>query len=120
MKIIFNIVFLLLSFNALSQSLIIGKLTGQKDNPIVFANIIIDNTQLGTISNKDGIFEIRIPEKCNSSALIISSIGYKTKKLNVKYLQKVRNCRKIAKCKEMEKSKMVKKSITILLLIIFI
>jgi len=87
MKIIFNIVFLLLSFNALSQSLIIGKLTGQKDNPIVFANIIIDNTQLGTISNKDGIFEIRIPEKCNSSALIISSIGYKTKKLNVKYLQ---------------------------------
>lgn len=64
-----------------------GKLMGQKDNPIIYANIIVNNTQLGTISNKDGEFEINIPDNITSPALIISSIGYNTKILNIKSLQ---------------------------------
>jgi hypothetical protein len=46
--------------------------------PIVSANIYIQNTTLGTISNSDGKFALVVPHEFENDTLIISSIGYKS------------------------------------------
>ncbi|MEM6299958.1 MAG: carboxypeptidase-like regulatory domain-containing protein, partial [Bacteroidota bacterium] len=44
--------------------------------PIAFANIGILNAEVGTLSNEDGSFSIRIPAKYEKQDLIFSSIGH--------------------------------------------
>lgn len=46
--------------------------------PIVSANIYIQQTTLGTISNSDGKFVLQVPRQFESDTLVISSIGYKS------------------------------------------
>lgn len=46
--------------------------------PIQSASVYIDNTTIGTISNKDGNFLLSVPKKHAKDTLVISSIGYKS------------------------------------------
>src|SRR5690554_4900430 len=46
--------------------------------PIESASVYIKHTTVGTISNADGNFVLRVPEKNISDTLVISSIGFKT------------------------------------------
>ena len=55
------------------------KITGQVsdgDNPIPFANILINNTSSGFSANREGNFELDLPNK--PVELIIQAIGFKT------------------------------------------
>lgn len=52
------------------------KVINEKNQPIAFANISINNTNFGTITNADGFFEISIDETMKNNHLLISSIGY--------------------------------------------
>ena len=51
-------------------------------NPIIFANIYLAGTNIGTVSNSEGEFIIKIPLFIEKKILIISSIGYKNKELS--------------------------------------
>lgn len=51
-------------------------------NPIIFANIYLAGTNIGTVSNSEGEFIIKIPLFIENKILIISSIGYKNKELS--------------------------------------
>ena len=51
--------------------------------PIESASIYVQNTAIGTVSNADGKFAIRIPVEYAKDTLIISSIGYKSFKIPV-------------------------------------
>lgn len=51
--------------------------------PIVSANIYIQQTTLGTISNSDGKFVLQVPRQFESDTLVISSIGYKSFKVSI-------------------------------------
>ncbi len=55
----------------------------QTNEPIPYANIGIPNTQIGTLSNEDGSFSLRIPAKYRDQNLIFSSVGYEKKSLVV-------------------------------------
>jgi len=46
--------------------------------PLENASIYVQNTTIGTISNKDGKFVLIVPEEVEKDTLIISSIGYKS------------------------------------------
>ena len=60
-----------------SQSIIEGKVLNLADkNPISFVNIGIVNSSVGTISNEDGSFYMRIPEKYSDDTVIFSALGY--------------------------------------------
>ncbi|MBL4746664.1 MAG: erythromycin esterase family protein [Flavobacteriaceae bacterium] len=48
-------------------------------NPIEFVNILIKGTNLGTISNEKGYFELILPFNIKDKSIIISSMGYKSK-----------------------------------------
>jgi hypothetical protein len=53
---------------------IIDKETGK---PITFANIVLTGTSIGTVSNADGEFLLKIPKEKHNEQITITHIGYK-------------------------------------------
>lgn len=81
MKICSEILMILLPTLAFSQTVISGKIVTQENkNSIPYINIGIQNSNTGTISNKDGSFSIKIPDSLIGNDLIFSAIGF-TKKV---------------------------------------
>jgi hypothetical protein len=57
-----------------------GKILDQQTGkPIVFANVVLKGTNMGTVTNADGEFLIKAPEDWNVDELEISHLGYQTK-----------------------------------------
>ncbi|MEP2297959.1 carboxypeptidase-like regulatory domain-containing protein, partial [Algoriphagus sp.] len=47
------------SFHAFSQGIIRGKITNPVNNqPVAFANVLVLGTELGAVSNENGLYEI--------------------------------------------------------------
>ncbi|MFN6087949.1 MAG: serine hydrolase [Cyclobacteriaceae bacterium] len=67
-----------------SQVIIRGKVIDQSDRkPIAFANIGIVNTGIGTISNEDGSFSLRVPTPNLKDTLRLSGIGFISKNIPI-------------------------------------
>ncbi len=60
-----------------AQNYIQGKIVDEKGEPVPYVNIGIENTYIGTISEMNGGFELKIPEKFITEVIRFSSIGYK-------------------------------------------
>ncbi len=78
-----NILFflLLLSFNLSAQNsrIIKGCITNFVDeNPLPFVHIQIRNTGIGTISDQNGYFSLKVPSNCYKKQLLVSYIGYES------------------------------------------
>jgi hypothetical protein len=58
-----------------------GYVLDKKENPISYADIYLENKSLGTVTNDEGFFEFNIPGYMMSDTLIISTLGYKKKKI---------------------------------------
>jgi hypothetical protein len=61
------------------------------NNPIIFANIYVAGTNIGTVSNSDGNFIIKIPLFIEDKTLVISSIGYKNTQISFDHLTSENN-----------------------------
>lgn len=86
-----NVFFLLMlvftGISTFAQSIINGRVLNQTDgSPIPYANIGIMRSSVGTISNTDGTFTIRIPEKLKSDTLLFSALGYGRKLIPIRFL----------------------------------
>ncbi|HOP03971.1 MAG TPA: carboxypeptidase-like regulatory domain-containing protein [Tenuifilaceae bacterium] len=57
-------------------------------NEIVFATISVPGTHIGTVSNSDGEFTLKIQKSLNATELIISHLGYLTKTVSLADLKK--------------------------------
>ncbi len=69
---------------AYSQSIIKGKVLDQSDRkPIAYANIGIVNTSVGTISNEDGTFSLKVSDQNKNDSVLFSAIGYGRKNISV-------------------------------------
>jgi RNase P/RNase MRP subunit p29 len=61
-----------------------GKLIDETTKkPVIFANVYIANTNIGTVSNSEGEFIIKVPKDLQTKEIRISYMGYKTLSLNV-------------------------------------
>ncbi len=71
----------------IAQMRVSGKLL-EKDTKtaIPFANIGIENTTIGSLSDADGTFSIEIPEAFENRELLFSALGYQPKYFNVSTL----------------------------------
>lgn len=70
-----------------SQSIIKGKVLDQSTKkPIAYANIGIVNTSVGTISNDDGTFSLKLPEQNKNDSVLFSAIGYGRKNISTQSL----------------------------------
>ena len=83
----FFILTLLVSFNTIGQDIIQGKVTA-KDNgdAIAGASVYISNTTIGVATDGNGVFKLTNTPKI-PFVLNVSSIGFKTKVINVNPLR---------------------------------
>ncbi len=54
--------------------------------PLAYANICIEETTLGTVSNSNGEFIFKIPKNINNSNLVVSFLGYENLKIPINKL----------------------------------
>lgn len=79
---ILYILFFLCSTITFAQQEITNKVVDFfKDDPIESASVYIKTTAIGTITNADGKFALRIPRENATDTLVVSSIGYSTEKI---------------------------------------
>ena len=74
--------FLFVAFSTIVSAQIVGTITNQKNEPLPFVNILIENTYKGTTSNDDGYYELNISE-AKAYTIIYTYLGYKTVKKEV-------------------------------------
>jgi len=74
----------------------ISELTGiVKDadtkDPIAFAHVVLTGTNIGTVSNTDGRFLLKIPTSRMDGQITVTSLGYKNLTLTITELQRIGN-----------------------------
>ncbi len=82
------ITFILFGMAVKAQTLISGKVTDHKNQPIIGANVYLNGTYDGNTTNEEGIFSFKT-EEAGVQQLIISYLSYETKtiSLNVKQMK---------------------------------
>ncbi|WP_372640848.1 carboxypeptidase-like regulatory domain-containing protein [Ancylomarina sp.] len=79
------ITFLLILFttSTFAQTVITGKVADQTNQTLPGSSVYIKGSYIGTVSNRQGNFKIKIPKTHQSSKLCFSSIGYQTKEIKL-------------------------------------
>ncbi|AUP77772.1 carboxypeptidase-like regulatory domain-containing protein [Flavivirga eckloniae] len=66
-----------------------GKVIDQKTNdPLVFSDLIIANSNISTVTNTDGEFLLKIPQDLLDGILIVSYLGYEKKEIKISTIDK--------------------------------
>ncbi|MBN2639211.1 MAG: carboxypeptidase-like regulatory domain-containing protein [Bacteroidales bacterium] len=60
-------------------------------SPVIFATVFIEGTTIGTVTNSDGDFVLKVPNKYQSGKIGISSLGFKTLYIPVNQLNAKNN-----------------------------
>lgn len=69
-----------------------GKITdSETKEPVAFANVYLEESSIGTVSNLDGEFILKVPSTMQEEKLNISFVGYKTYEISLEDLKKVTN-----------------------------
>lgn len=63
------------------QNIVAGKVMNKKSEPLFGANVIVDGTTIGTVTDSEGNYSITVPN--NASQLSFSFIGHITQKLPI-------------------------------------
>lgn len=66
--------FLLIGLTAFSQKIIKGKVVSEQNLPLEGASVFFNNTTIGTITNQQGEFQLKVNE--GSYTLVVSFLGY--------------------------------------------
>lgn len=72
---------LLLSTAIIAQSTVSGTVTDDENNPLIGANVFIDGTTTGTVTDLDGKYKLKVPT--GDVVLVASYIGYSPNKQSV-------------------------------------
>lgn len=76
---------ILLSQTTFAQTNVIsGKIVDENNKPIPYVHVRVENTDMGTISNENGLFKLLLSKDIDNKATIISTLGYQTKKVFLK------------------------------------
>ncbi|MBC8768786.1 carboxypeptidase-like regulatory domain-containing protein [Arenibacter sp. BSSL-BM3] len=63
----------------------------ETNNPLVFASLTIENTNISTVSNTEGYFSLKVPKEISEGQVIVSFLGYKTKTIPLSQLKENKN-----------------------------
>ena len=61
------------------------------NKPLVFASLMVEKTNISTITNTEGEFSIKIPGDISNANIIVSFLGYKTKTIPLVQLKNGKN-----------------------------
>ncbi len=59
--------------------------------PVVFANVYLDGTSIGTVTNSEGEFLLKIPKKVKKETLGVAYLGYRNELISLKNLKATNN-----------------------------
>ncbi|TJY36324.1 carboxypeptidase-like regulatory domain-containing protein [Pontimicrobium aquaticum] len=79
-----------LSFQDVAQSFdeYQGRVIGDDTKKVlIFANISVKNSNISTITNKEGQFTLKVPKSLSNSSILISYLGYKTQEVSLNSLR---------------------------------
>lgn len=66
-----------------------GRIVDERtESPIIFANVYLSGTNIGTVSNSEGEFIVKIPLFIENKILVISSIGYMNREFSMEELSR--------------------------------
>ncbi len=90
-KIILTIFLVVLCYDLSAQDAIMHETISVKGSvhsdgiPVAYANVYVEDTAYGTVTNEDGDFLLRIPtgQKPKDALVVISSIGFESKKMRL-------------------------------------
>ncbi len=69
-----------------------GEVTEESSNkPLVFATLTVEGTNISTITNTEGNFLLKVPKEYTDKNVVISFLGYKTKKVPIANLKPEKN-----------------------------
>jgi len=69
-----------------------GKITdSETKEPVAFANVYLEGSSIGTVSNLDGEFILKVPPTMEEERLNISFVGYKTYEISLEDLKTIKN-----------------------------
>lgn len=72
----------LISFEAISQKIVKGKVTSMDDGSLLVGiNVVVKGTSIGTVTDINGEYKIQVPN--NNSTLVFSFIGLTTEEIQV-------------------------------------
>ena len=60
-------------------------------NPLVFATLSIDNTNISTVSNTEGYFSLKVPKDISEGQVSVSFLGYETRTIPLSQLKENKN-----------------------------
>ena len=66
-------------------------LDSQTNNPLVFANIALEETNISTVTNTEGEFLLKVPENTSDGNVLVSFLGYKTKIIPLRQMRSNKN-----------------------------
>ena len=75
--------FFLFSLDSFSQNTLSGKVTDDKKNPLIGANVFISEINFGVVTDENGFYLIELEKISNPFTLNASYIGYKKSSINV-------------------------------------
>ncbi len=77
---LFNLCVLVLSWHIVfaQKEEIKGLVTNEKNHPLQYVNIYLEDSDYGTITNKEGWFSLTIPHNSSQKSLVVRHIGYRT------------------------------------------
>lgn len=83
------ILFLIIVFNICKSQAqeLSGRLTDKNNESLPFANIFVQNTNIGTTSNEEGYYKLKLP-KTGTYTIIFQYIGYKQQNIQVTFSKK--------------------------------
>ncbi len=83
-KVFFLVILSYFSLYGYSQNVkIAGKVTDDKNIPLPFVNIVIQDESIGTVTNGEGSFTIVLPERIKNVNAIVKYIGFKTDTITI-------------------------------------
>lgn len=69
-----------------------GEVTDASSNkPLVFATLSVEGTNISTITNTEGSFQLKIPNTMTDGTVVVSFLGYKSKSIPISQLKANRN-----------------------------
>jgi hypothetical protein len=92
----------------LLMSMIFGPVAGQEDpidykalkgevvdsrskEPLVFASLLLEGSNISTVTNTEGEFLLKIPSEVQTGNVVISFLGYKSRSLPLEWFQEKNN-----------------------------
>ena len=84
--------FLFLTFNTFSQTVVTGTVIDKKDTaPLPYAYIKIDSVPLGTVTDADGKFRLSIPAEYDKHTITLGYVGYENLHITVEDFKAMNN-----------------------------